>query len=132
LSCGACSASIDLSPSTQGAIDRRAIMAKYLFKVRYTSDGLEGVMSAGGSARRAAADDLAKNLGGSIEAFYFAFGDDDAFVIADLPDNQAAAKLAMTVSASGRLALTTVPLLTVDEVDNIAGGQRIDYTAPGR
>lgn len=106
-------------------------MPKYLFKVRYTHEGLSGVMSAGGSARRAAADDVAKNVGGSVEAFYFAFGDDDAFVIADLPDNAAAARLAMTVSASGKVALTTVPLLTVDEVDTIASAPKFAYTPPG-
>lgn len=85
-------------------------MAKYLFKVRYTGEGIQGVMNEGGSARRAVADSIAKEVGGSLEAFYFAFGDVDAYVIADLPDNQAAARLAMTVSSSGRVALTTVAL----------------------
>jgi uncharacterized protein with GYD domain len=108
------------------------MMPKYLFKVRYEAEGLEGVMTGGGTARRAVADDLAKNLGGSIEVYYFAFGEDDAYAIADLPDNQAAARLAMTVSSSGRLSVTTVPLLTVDEVDAIAEGQRLEYTPPGR
>jgi uncharacterized protein with GYD domain len=106
-------------------------MPKYLFKVRYTGEGLEGVMSAGGSARRAAADGLARDLGGSIESFHFAFGEDDAYVICDLPDNTAAATLAMTVTASGRVTLTTVPLLTVDEVDAVSAGRRLDYTPPG-
>jgi uncharacterized protein with GYD domain len=106
-------------------------MPKYLFKVRYTGEGLEGVMNAGGSARRAVADDLAKNLGGEVESFHFAFGDDDAFVICDLPDNKAAATLAMTVSSSGRVAVSTVPLITVDEVDAIASGSRLEYAPPG-
>ena len=106
-------------------------MAKYLFKARYTAEGLEGVMSAGGSARRAAADDLAKSLGGAIESFHFAFGDHDAYVICDLPDNKAAARLAMTVSSSGRVSVTTVPLLTVDEVDAIGAGTKLEYSAPG-
>jgi uncharacterized protein with GYD domain len=106
-------------------------MPKYLFKVRYTGEGLGGVMSAGGSARRTVAEDLAKSLGGSIESFHFAFGEDDAFVIADLPDNKAAAALAMTVTASGRVSLSTVPLITVDEVDAIASGQKLEYSPPG-
>ena len=106
-------------------------MPKYLFKVRYTSEGLDGVMQAGGSARRTVADDLAKSLGGSIESFHFAFGDDDAYVIGDLPDNKSAAALAMTVSSSGRVSITTVPLITVDEVDAIAAGRTLEYTPPG-
>ena len=62
-------------------------MPKYLLKVRYTGDGIQGVLRDGGSARRAAAQDLAKSVGGSIESFYFAFGEEDAYVICDLPDN---------------------------------------------
>jgi uncharacterized protein with GYD domain len=88
-------------------------------------------MKDGGSARRAAADALAKQVGGSIEAFHFAFGDEDAFVICDLPDNRAAASLAMTVSATGRVEITTVPLITVEEVDDIAAGKQLAYTPPG-
>ena len=73
-----------------------------------------------GSARRTAAQDLAKSVGGSIESFDFAFGEDDAYVICDLPDNRAAATIALTVSATGRLAVTTVPASsTVDEIDAI-------------
>jgi uncharacterized protein with GYD domain len=106
-------------------------MPKYLFKVRYTGEGLGGVLSAGGSARRTVAEDLAKNLGGSIESFHFAFGEDDAYVIGDLPDNKAAAALAMTVTASGRVSISTVPLITVDEVDAIASGRKLEYSPPG-
>jgi uncharacterized protein with GYD domain len=106
-------------------------MAKFLLKVRYDGGGLDGVLRNGGSARRQVADDLAKEVGGSVESFHFAFGDDDAIVICDLPDNKAAARLAMTVSASGRVSVTTVPLITVDEVDEIAAEQRLAYTPPG-
>jgi uncharacterized protein with GYD domain len=106
-------------------------MAKYLLKARYSAEGLGGVMKEGGSARRKAAEELAAEVGGSLESFHFAFGEDDAFVICELPDNQAAAKLAMTVSASGRVSVTTVPLLTVDQVDEIAAGGRLEYTPPG-
>ena len=106
-------------------------MPKYLLKVKYSGEGLEGVMKDGGSARRAAADDIAKAVGGSIESFHFAFGEDDAYVICDLPDNKAAATLAMTVSSSGRVSITTVPLITVDEVDAIAAGRKVEYSPPG-
>jgi uncharacterized protein with GYD domain len=106
-------------------------MAKYLLKVRYSPDGIGGVMKDGGTARRAAADDIAKSVGGSIESFYYAFGDDDAYAICDLPDNKAAATVAMTVTSSGRVSISTVPLLTVDEMDAIAGGTKLSYRPPG-
>jgi uncharacterized protein with GYD domain len=106
-------------------------MPKYLLKVRYTADGIQGVMRDGGSARWSAAQDLAKSVGGAVESFYFAFGDEDAYLVCELPDNKAAATLAMTVSASGRVAISTVPLLTVDEVDAIAAGTKPAYRPPG-
>jgi uncharacterized protein with GYD domain len=106
-------------------------MPKYLLKARYTSEGLAGVMHNGGSARREAANDLAKQVGGSVEQFYFAFGDDDAFLICDFPDNEAAARVALTASASGRVAVTTVPLLTCEEIDEISATEKLDYVAPG-
>jgi uncharacterized protein with GYD domain len=106
-------------------------MAKYLFKVRYSPDGIGGVMKDGGSARRAAADDIAKSVGGSLESYYYAFGDDDAYAICDLPDNKAAATVAMTVTSTGRVSISTVPLLTVDEMDAIAAGTKPSYRPPG-
>lgn len=106
-------------------------MPKYLLKVNYSSEGIQGVMRDGGTARRAIAEDLVKGVGGSLESFHFAFGDTDAFVICDVPSNQAAATVAMTVSASGRVAITTVPLLTVDEVDAISAERTLTYSPPG-
>ena len=106
-------------------------MPKYLFKARFTGEAIQGVMTSGGSARRTAADDLAKNLGGAVESYHFAFGDDDAYVICDLPDNKAAATLAMTVSSSGRVSVTTVALMTVEELDAIAAGPMLEYSPPG-
>jgi uncharacterized protein with GYD domain len=106
-------------------------VAKYLLKIKYSADGIGGVMKDGGSARRSAAEQLAKDVGGSVEAFYYAFGDDDAYAICDMPDNKAAATVAMTVSATGKIAISTVPLLTVDEMDAIAAGTKLSYTPPG-
>ena len=106
-------------------------MPKYLFKAHFTAEAMAAVLAAGGSARRTAADGLARDLGGAVESYHFAFGDDDAYVICDLPDNKAAAKLAMTVSSSGRVSVTTVALVTVEEIDAIAAEPKLDYTPPG-
>jgi uncharacterized protein with GYD domain len=45
----------------------------------------------GGTARRAAIQRLWESLGIQMEAFYYAFGEDDIYVIFDAPDNVAAA-----------------------------------------
>jgi uncharacterized protein with GYD domain len=105
-------------------------MPKYLIKAKYTQEGIAGVKRAGGSSRREAVVKTAESVGGKLESFYFAFGDTDAYVVCDLPDNAAAAGLAMTVGASGGAHVTTVPLLTVEEVDS-AAKVTVDYRKPG-
>jgi len=44
-------------------------MPKYLLKVRYTADGIQGVMRDGGSARQTAAQDVAKAVGARSSRF---------------------------------------------------------------
>ena len=69
-------------------------------------------------------------MGGTLEAFYFAFGDIDAYVIVDVPDTEVATAVALAVNASGGATVKTVVLLTPEEVD--AAAQRsVDYRPPG-
>jgi uncharacterized protein with GYD domain len=105
-------------------------MPKFLFEASYTLEGIKGVQSAGGTSRRDAVAQVAESVGGQLESFYFAFGDRDAFVILDLPDNESASAVALTVNAAGGATVRTVVLLTPEEVD--AAAQRsIDYRPPG-
>jgi uncharacterized protein with GYD domain len=110
---------------------REATMPKYLLQVNYTLEGVKGVLSKGGSARKAAAQAAAESVGGTLESVYFAFGSTDVFAIADLPDNAAAAALALTVSGSGAATVTTVVLLTPEEIDT-ATQKGVQYTPPGQ
>jgi len=105
-------------------------MPKYLLEVNYTLDGLQGVVAKGGSARKAAASAAAKSVGGKLDAFYYAYGDDDAFIIADLPDATAGLAISLNVNASGAVRLSTLPLITPEEID-AASKKSIDYRAPG-
>ena len=75
-------------------------MPKYLFEAKYTPEGVRGLKEAGASSRAKAVNDMAAALGGGLDSFYFAFGDVDAYVIVDLPDDHAAATAAFTVGAS--------------------------------
>ena len=61
--------------------------------------------------------------------FYFAFGDHDAFAVADLPDNESAAAFALAVSEAGGASVRTVVLLTPEEVD-AAAKHSVEYRAP--
>ena len=105
-------------------------MAKYLLKASYTTDGVKGVMKDGGSGRRAAVEETVRGLGGSLESFYFAFGDTDAYVVVDLPDNATAAAISLVVNAAGGAQVTTVPLMTPEEADE-ATKKSVEYRPPG-
>lgn len=105
-------------------------MPKYLIEASYTADGLKGVLAKGGSSRRDVVQTMASELGGSLESFYFAFGDADAYVTLDMPDNVSVAAAAMTVSASGAAAAKTTVLLTPEEIDE-AAKQSVNYVPPG-
>ena len=106
-------------------------MAKFLFEAHYTAAGVKGVLHEGGAARRAAIAKTIEGLGGKLEAFYFAFGDVDAFVIADLPDAVSAAALALAVSQSGAATAKTVALITPEEIDK-AAKKAVAYRPPGQ
>jgi uncharacterized protein with GYD domain len=106
-------------------------MPKYMLQVNYTADGAKGVIKDGGSARRSVAQKAAESVGGRVESFHFAFGDTDAYVIADMPDAASAAAIAMTVSASGGASVRTTVLLTPEEMDAAARKSPL-YAPPGR
>ena len=78
-------------------------MPKYLTVASYTPEGAKGLLKEGGTARRAVVEKLMKSLGGHLEAFYFAFGENDAYLITEVPDNVTSAALSLTVSASGSI-----------------------------
>jgi len=105
-------------------------MAKYLFHGSYTPAGIQGVLRDGGSGRKKAIEALAKGSGGSLDALYWAFGTDDLYVIADLPGHANAAALAATVGATGAVRISTVVLLTAEDLDE-AVKLHPDYRAPG-
>ena len=105
-------------------------MAKYLIKASYTVEGARGVLKEGGSGRKESAKAAIEGLGGKLEAFYFAFGAHDAYLIMDVPDNASAAALALRVNQAGAVSIETVVLLTPEEVDR-AAKMGVTYRPPG-
>jgi|TARA_B100001964_G_scaffold56153_1_gene63419 uncharacterized protein with GYD domain len=106
-------------------------MAKYLVSGSYTAEGLKDLLKEGGTSRRAAVEGLVKGLGGTIEAFYWAFGDYDVYLIADVPDNVTMTAVALVVGSSGAVNVKTTVLLTAEEVDE-ATKLTVDYRPPGQ
>ena len=120
-------------------------MPKYLAVASYTSEGIKGLTKAGGSSRRAVVDKLLKSLGGHLEAFYFAFGENDAYLILvrhikyeindaylilDVPDNLTAAAISLAVAGAGATRMKTIELLTPEEIDE-AMKKQVHYEPPG-
>ena len=54
----------------------------------------------------------------------------DVIIIADLPDEEAAAAVTLAVNADSRISLKTTVLLTPEEVD-AAAKRSVEYRAPG-
>ena len=106
-------------------------MPKYLWCVSYSTEGVKGVLKEGGTGRREAVEKLAANLGATIESFHVSFGEDDAYVIADIPDNPTAAAISLAVAGVGAARVKTVVLLTPEEIDE-ASKTSIVYRPPGK
>jgi uncharacterized protein with GYD domain len=105
-------------------------MPKFLIEASLTTEGVKGVQREGGTARRQAVASALESVGGRLESFHFAFGDHDVFVIADFPDSESAAAMALAVNSSGAVATRTVLLLTPEQIDE-AAKRSVQYRAPG-
>ncbi len=90
-------------------------MPHYLIRASFTSEAWANLIKNPQNRREVVAKAI-ESAGGKQEAFYFALGEDDAYVIVDMPDNVSAAALGMTVSASGALkSYSTTALMTAEE-----------------
>ena len=105
-------------------------MPKYLITVRYEADGAKGLIKAGGTTRTEVIRSLIQGLGGTMEAFYYSFGEADAYLIVDVPEQSDALALSLAVNASGAVHSSATPLIPASEVD--AAAKKVPaYRAPG-
>ena len=106
-------------------------MPRYLIQGSYSTDGIKGVLKEGGTGRRKAVEAAVHAMGGRLEAFYFAFGDDDVVAIVEAPDNVSAATFSMGVASTGTVRTKTTVLLTPEEIDQ-AGKKTLAFRAAGQ
>ena len=104
-------------------------MPRYLWQVSYTADGIEGLLKGGCTKRRQVVQKLVESLGGRLELFDYSLGNDDAFIVAQLPNNVSAISVAMVVNAGGSATVKTNVLVTPEEIDK-AAARRSDYVPP--
>lgn len=105
-------------------------MRRFMFKVSYSKEGMQGVIKEGAASRRTTIEKLAADMGGSITSFDFAFGGTDVYVISEMPDEITAAAVATAVAASGAGSIETVVLLSAEDMD-AAIGKHAPYRPPG-
>jgi uncharacterized protein with GYD domain len=105
-------------------------MAKYLVIGSYTAEGLRGLESRGGTARVEASQKFVASAGGHLESFNFALGEDDVYIMCDLPDNVTAAAISMSAVSTGMVVSRTVALLSPEEIDR-AAELKLSYQPPG-
>ena len=95
-------------------------MSKFLMQVSLTRDGTKGLAKDGGSKRKQVAEQFFKSVGGTVEAFYYAFGETDVFAIVDFPDNVSAAAISLAGNGAGQANVKATVLITPEEMDQAA------------
>jgi uncharacterized protein with GYD domain len=106
-------------------------MPKFLIQASYTAEGAKGLLKEGGTKRRQAAETAIKSTGGTMEAFYFALGDNDAYVIVEAPDYASIAAASIAINASGAVRSKTIALMSPEDIDS-AVKKTVSYRAPGQ
>ncbi|MCY4520802.1 MAG: GYD domain-containing protein [Caldilineaceae bacterium] len=105
-------------------------MPKFLYQANYTTTGIQGLLQEGGTSRRQVFEEMGREQGGELEAFYYAFGGADLYMIYDLPDAVTAAALSLSITARGAISISTVQLITPEEIDE-ATRKTVTYRPPG-
>lgn len=88
-------------------------MATYVTLLSYTQQGIQNIKDSPG--RLDAAKKAFKAMGGELKQWFLVMGRYDAVVISELPDDETAAKLALTIGAQGNIHTETLRAFTEDE-----------------
>lgn len=95
-------------------------MPAYVSLIRFTEQGVRNFKES--PARLDAAKKAFQAAGGELKAFYLAFGEYDAIVISEAPNDETAAKLALSIGAQGNLRTSTTRVFTEAEYRKIVAG----------
>ena len=105
-------------------------MPKYMYSGNYTKEGAAGLLKDGGKARKEEAMRIVEAMGGSLEAYYWSFGEMDFVMIADIPQ-ATAVKVSLHVGASGVFNGKLTPLITVEDMDEATSTELPSMSLPG-
>ena len=107
-------------------------MSVYLMRFSYTPETWSRLIQ-NPEDRRDAARAYIEQVGGSLQGFWYGFGQYDGYAIFEAPDNASAAGVVLAISAGGALASveTTVLMTVEDTLEALAKGKDIGYRRPG-
>ena len=88
-------------------------MPTYISFIQYTQQGLQKIKESPG--RLDQAKKAYEAAGGKLKDFYLVMGEYDIVVVADLPNDDAAAKLALSLGAAGNIRTRTSRAFTEAE-----------------
>jgi len=95
-------------------------MPTYITLLKWTEQGIRDVKQS--PKRLDAAKEAFKAAGGQLKDFYLVMGEYDAVVIAEAPDDETAAKLALSIGSRGAVRTVTLRAFTEDEYRKIIAG----------
>lgn len=94
-------------------------MPTYITLIRFTQKGVEKIKES--TSRLDAAKKGFEAAGGKMTGFYLTVGQYDAVAIAELPGDEALAKVALTLAAQGNVRTETLRAFKEDEYRKIIG-----------
>jgi uncharacterized protein with GYD domain len=94
-------------------------MPTYISLLRYTQQGIGNIK--GAPARIDAAKEAYRKAGGELKAVYLALGQYDLVVIADMPNDEAVARMALALGGQGNIRSETMRAFTEAEFRKIVG-----------
>lgn len=95
-------------------------MPTYISLLSFTQEGIQNVKES--PSRLDAVKKIFESMGAKIKEFYLVTGEYDAIVIAEVPDDETAAKLALTVGSTGAVRTVTLRAFTEAEYRKIIAG----------
>ena len=90
-------------------------MSAYMYQASYSGDAIKALVN-NPQDRTGAARAAIEANGGTMIGAWMAFGEDDLLVIADMPDDESMAGVALAISSTGAIVGgKTTKLLTLDQ-----------------
>lgn len=107
-------------------------MPFYLTRFNYTPETWAKLIK-NPEDRREAAKQYIESVGGTLQGFWYAFGDYDAYTLWEAPNNVSMAATTLAIAAGGALnPIQTTVLLTVeDTIEALKKASTIKYRRPG-